>query len=91
MVNRTSSGRDRPERTGRSAAYQLLLAGQPPLVVPLAERSQERVTVPSVALAIENLLFVFEVTVSVYEVAVGLVTVNESFGAAARDCSMSTS
>jgi hypothetical protein len=46
------------------ACYQLLLEGQPPLVVPPV-RLQERVTVPSVALAIENEFPVFEVTVSV--------------------------
>ena len=46
-----------------TADYQLLLDGQPPLVLPCAV--QARVTVPSVALAIVNVLPVFEVTVSV--------------------------
>ena len=44
--------------------YQLRLAGQPPLVVPGAVRVQVRVTVPSVALTIVNVLLVFEVDVS---------------------------
>jgi len=54
----------RPASTERNPAvnYQLRLEGQPPLVF---GRVQERVTVPSSFFLMVNVLFVFEVDVSV--------------------------